>query len=119
MVYTFCGYAIPISDLQKYADHSEGVSEYSPQPYINGVTKAFDEYPHGLNATFQEVFRDVRVITLKSGEPALFLIRADGDPTAHPNLAHYFAENAGDQRVKAVLEQCLGLKIGPFEGYMR
>jgi hypothetical protein len=51
----------------------------------------------------------------KEPEADLVLVRVDGDPMVRPD---YFVEKDGDRRVKAVMESCLGLKIGPFETWV-
>jgi len=61
---------------------------------------------------------DVTVFSLPRDSPdqevegATILVRVDRDPAKRPEMKHNFVERA-DDRLIAVLEGCLGMKIGP------
>ena len=67
-----------------------------------------------------KLFSEVKIISLTPESPgaepegAILLVRADGDPEESPDYKYYFAESSKDREIKAALEKCLELKIGPW-----
>jgi len=95
-------------------------SKYEPiDPYINEIKSACAKHLHGFEDTFDQMFTDVRVFSLPRESPdqevegAIILVRVDRDPSKRPEMKHYFVERDDDRLIKAVLEDCLGMKIGP------
>ena len=74
-----------------------------------------------LRAGFNELFKDVWVITLPKkladgeAEVGVILIRVDGDPTERLEM---FVETDGDKYMQKVVEACLGMGIGTLLSYI-
>jgi hypothetical protein len=86
------------------------------RPYITRMKEKFGPAAETLGVSFDEVFVDTRPIALELSSDSLddtgmLLVRGMGDTKEHPE---YFRETDGDKRVKKVLEDCIGVKIGQF-----
>ena len=126
MVYTRAGYVIPRRDLDVVGRKHMGKvpGEWaSIDPYIEAIKEIFNAKASIGLAEFDKLFSEVEVISLKAELPgakpegAILLVRADGDPEESPDYKYYFAESGIDKKIKAALEQCLGLNIGPWRAF--
>jgi hypothetical protein len=124
MGFYFCGYVMTLSALEELAIARTGKTVpivNGIRPYVRQMKEALESPTNTLGAGFDQLFRDVRVVTLPKksadgeAEIGVILVRVDGDPTERPEI---FVETDGDKRVKRVVEACLGVEIGPFLSYM-
>ena len=70
-----------------------------------------------LTASSDELSSDARPTELPGKSPdedgniGEIIVRVQGDPDEQPEM---FRETNGDKRVKKILEECLGVEVGPF-----
>jgi hypothetical protein len=127
MVFKRAGYLIPRSDLDTMGERLMGkvLGEWdSIDPYIDKIREAFDASEAIEKfAKFDVLFDSVEIISLEpklpDGDPegAILLVRAYGDPLKDPVHEHHLQERDIDRRIKAALEECIDLKIGPWRTF--
>src|ERR1700733_1604739 len=115
MVYRCCGYFVSHRALKQIMPDEEVEVARGFRPYITRMKEKFGPAAETLGASFDEVcgystdcFRAQFGLLDDHG---MLLVRGMGDTKEHPE---YFRETDGDKRVKKVLEDCIGVKIGQF-----
>jgi hypothetical protein len=121
MAFYFGGYLITLDTLKTLAMARNGqlprVAE-GYDPYLADIKQALEKLPNFLGLGFDDLLRDVRGVALpkklpdEKTEGGIILVRVEGDPLERPDM---FRET--DKRVKQVLEERLGVEIGPFLSY--
>ena len=118
MVLYFCGYFVAYSTLKRIMPPGETVPFMSGfRPYVRHMKVLLESPTNTLNASFDEMFSDARPISLprksqdEDDDVGVILVRVQGDPDERPEM---FRETNGDKRVKKILEECLGVEVGPF-----
>jgi hypothetical protein len=120
MAFYFGGYLNTLKTLAMTRNGTLPRVAEGSDPYLADIEQALEKLPNSLGLDFDELFRDVRGVALpqksadEKTEGGIILVRVEGDPLERPDM---FRETAGDKRVKQVLEERLGVEIGPFLSY--
>lgn len=120
MAYYICGYFLSYKTMKEKIPVEGPVHMTSGfRPYVRKMTEMVSTPPNILGATFDEMFRDSRPVTLPSGSEddeddnmGVILVRAEGYIDQAPEL---FFETDGDKLVKRVVEEHLHVELGPFK----
>ena len=126
--FTRCGYYATEAQMRQWAANSgrDGIPQGDLGPFLVTVKNAFDAFPHGLDEKFENVFKELRVISLqlkegqKEAEKAFLFVTATGDlDTADkPDKEGFYYEHDGDRRVKKVLEDFIGEKTAGWTNHI-
>lgn len=117
--YYFAGYTLTFDALEQMSMARTGktVSIFDGiGPYVRQMREALASPENMVGEDFDTLFHAVRVIPMKEGSrdtEGVILVRANGTDERPGCLL----ETSADKRVKAMMESCLGLKLGPFQVY--
>jgi hypothetical protein len=118
MGYRFCGYFVSYNTLKKLMPSDDKIPVTSGlRPYVRQMAEMVNTPANRLDVTWDEMFRDARPVevpgrsTDEDDNVGVLLVRVEGDLAEGPEL---FRETNGDRLVKALVEERLGVDLGPF-----